>query len=253
MLFNAMHSGRLAAIFAAGCSLWFAPVLNAQNLIPNGSFEDLDDCPSELPVQGYSAPNRPYHWFRASGSPDYFNSCEDDQVSDPPITSVPHNFASFQYPQDGQAYSGMWTRLVDNGREMVGIQLTEPLQIGMTYYGSFWANAAFGGNSTVFVAGASNNIGILFTMALDEWMQYPIKDPPFGLRNFAHIKSDSVITDTIAWTLVSGNFVADSAYQYLVVGNHFDNDQLCYRPTGTRFYFAMVDTNPFMCLLITSV
>ena len=32
-----------------------------------------------------------------------------------------------------------------------------------------------------------------------------------------------MITDTVGWTLVSGSFVADSAYQYLMLGNHFDN------------------------------
>ena len=33
--------------------------------------------------------------------------------------------------------------------------------------------------------------------------------------------SVAVIKDTIGWTLVSGFFVADSAYRYLVLGNHF--------------------------------
>jgi hypothetical protein len=32
-----------------------------------------------------------------------------------------------------------------------------------------------------------------------------------------------VITDTANWTLVSGSFVADSAYRYIVLGNFFDD------------------------------
>ena len=39
----------------------------------------------------------------------------------------------------------------------------------------------------------------------------------------AHVFHPWLITDTVNWTLVSGSFVADSAYQYVMVGNHFDN------------------------------
>jgi hypothetical protein len=60
------------------------------------------------------------------------------------------------------------------------------------------------------------------------------------------------MSDTANWTLVSGSFVADSAYQYLVIGNFFSNaltdtmdlasdtyvpayyfvDGVCVRPSG---------------------
>ncbi len=47
--------------------------------------------------------------------------------------------------------------------------------------------------------------------------------PPFPFRNYAHLHSVEVITDTAEWTLVSGTFVADSAYRYLVLGNFFED------------------------------
>ena len=41
--------------------------------------------------------------------------------------------------------------------------------------------------------------------------------------NYAQVYFPQVLTDTVGWTLVSGSFVADSAYQYVMIGNHFSN------------------------------
>lgn len=41
--------------------------------------------------------------------------------------------------------------------------------------------------------------------------------------NFAHIYSNSIITDTINWTTVSGSFIADSTYSYISLGNFYNN------------------------------
>ena len=46
---------------------------------------------------------------------------------------------------------------------------------------------------------------------------------PAITKNYAHIFETEIITDTTNWTTISGNFVADSAYQYLVIGNFFDD------------------------------
>ncbi len=166
---------------------------------------------------GFQESSTPLHWARRLDTPDYFNSCIG---SNDTVPGVPRNLLSFQFAQDGSAYAGMFSHLIDDYREMIGTELLEPLTVGQTYYGSFWVNAAYGGPQQT--ASACNNIGMLLMTSEFSWVHSP-DDPPFPLPNHAQIYSQQVVSDTAGWTLVSGSFVADSAYRYLVIGNHFDN------------------------------
>ncbi len=203
------RAGRLVCC----CLLFIAPfTFYAQgNLILNGSFEEADTCAVQL---GFWPNGKPLHWEPISATPDYFRSC----VPYGSANGVPLNTCGFQYPQEGESYAGMFAYLIDDHREMIGTELPEPLTIGQTYYGSFWANAAYGGPQQT--GSACNNIGMLFTMSADPWV---MNMPEFALRNYAQVYSQQVISDTAAWTLVSGSFVADSAYRFVVIGNHFSN------------------------------
>jgi hypothetical protein len=148
----------------------------AQNLVPNPSFEEIESCPQYPILTGYQVGAIPQHWFSFSDTPDYFNACVDS------ITSVPSNMVGYQNAFDGQAYTGMATFLPEDHREMIGAELFSPLSVGETYYASFYVNAAYGGNQPFDVG--NSNIGMLFTMDPYPW----ITDmPEFGLRNYAQI------------------------------------------------------------------
>ncbi|MFZ1617722.1 MAG: T9SS type A sorting domain-containing protein [Flavobacteriales bacterium] len=224
-----------SASLLLGCLLFVAsPRCEAQNLVPNPSFEQIDSCPGIPPVLGFLPNARPQHWYSASGSPDYFSACEDS------VASVPYNVFGYQEAFDGQAYTGMATFLTDEYREMAAVELLSPLITGETYYASFYANATHGGMQP-FDIGCSN-IGILFTVDPYEG-EYNM--PDFGLRNYAQVYSANVITDTLGWTLVSGSFVADSAYRYMVIGNHFDNahtDTTFIGPDPSGNYYGLAYT-----------
>lgn len=213
-----MNGERCAAVVVACCSLFVAVLrCEAQNLVPNPSFEEIDSCPYWPYYLNFQESSTPLHWARRLESPDYFNSCIG---SNDTVPGVPRNLFSYQFAQDGNAYVGMASHLIDDYREMIGTELLEPLTVGQTYYGSFWVNAAYGGPQQT--ASACNNIGMLLMTSEFSWVHSP-NDPPFPLPNHAQIYSQQVVSDTAGWTLVSGSFVADSAYRYLVIGNHFDN------------------------------
>ena len=99
--------------------------------------------------------------------------------------------------------------------EYIGVQLLSPLETGTKYYVSFKANLALNNNHTFNQA--TNNLGILFST-----VPYSNSNPLLA-NNFAHIYSTSVITDTINWTTISGSFIADSVYKYLIIGRFFDD------------------------------
>ena len=187
------------------------------NLVPNGSFEESDTC---WPYTGFYYPgDGPADWFSGGFTPDYFQDCMGSGADN----GVPLNYVGYQYPQDGEDYAGILTYVVEPWphREYLMVQLSSPLDVGETYYASFYASVAWGGTATVpYVWLASNNIGALFTMGSRQWEN---GDQLPAMLNFAHVFHPWIITDTVGWTLVSGSFEADSAYQYLMIGNHFDN------------------------------
>ncbi|MFZ1331238.1 MAG: T9SS type A sorting domain-containing protein [Flavobacteriales bacterium] len=125
--------------------------------------------------------------------------------------------------------------------------------VGQTYYCSFRANAAFGGNYQYprFWL-ASDKVGMLFTMEDRPWAVGDVYPAP---PNHAHITYPHIIADTVGWTLVNGSFVADSAYQYVVLGNFFNNAQtqvLPIPPLNGENAYCLVDnvcvsTNPEGC------
>lgn len=219
------------------------------NLIPNPSFEEADTCAVQL---GFFPNGKPLYWEPVDETPDYYRSCV--PVASP--NGVPINTFGFQHPQDGGSYVGMAAYLVNDLREMFGVQLEEPLVIGQIYYGSFWANAAYGGPQQT--GSACNNVGMLFTMSMQPWQQGM---PAFSLRNYAQLYSTAIVSDTAGWTLVSGSFVADSAYQFVVFGNHFTNANTTVQvigPGNPNKAYVLIDgaclsTDPLGCPLVTSI
>jgi hypothetical protein len=178
------------------------------NLVPNPSFEDYTDCP-----QGYpDLEGKLNDWMSFSGTPDYMNNCN-------PLVGTNNQFG-FQEPNTGKAYTGFlsYQPTLPNSREHLGVQLNGQLQIGTKYYVSFFVSQSY---TPLQCNIATNMIGALFTMN-------PYFEPAgqIPLQNTCQIVADNIISDTINWTKISGSFIADSAYRYLVIGNFFEDQFL---------------------------
>ncbi|MBK7964750.1 MAG: T9SS type A sorting domain-containing protein [Bacteroidetes bacterium] len=198
-------------------------VKGQQNLVPNPSFEDTVYCPFYT-----NQIDACQQWMNFGNSPDYFNACNSTGLN------VPNCSFGFQYAHSGNAMAGVCTYLppsapsAPNYREFIGVSLLQPLQIGTKYYFSFYCNFSY-----VFGI-ATNKLGLRFSpLAFDSCCQPPI-------NNFAHLFADSVLTDTVAWVRLSGSFIADSAYQYLVIGNFHNDantDTLMFDQDNAAYYF----------------
>lgn len=187
----------------------FGCCVRAQNLVPNGSFEEYTECPqfiSSVFLTGWQNLH--------TNSADYFNACNTT------VAGVPLNQFGYQFAADGQAYVGMATTSNSSGtyREIVGIQLTELLQPGVPVCLSFkTAMGGFGswpGNSTAY---SSKGLGLKF------FTQFPTDWETYLYPNAAALHIDYVPTDTALWYHVSGTYVPDSAYSFIAVGNFFDD------------------------------
>jgi hypothetical protein len=179
------------------------------NLVPNGSFENYTSCPWNPSQISYAT-----GWTNYSGSVDYYNSCAGGA-----FVSVPENVYGYQPAADGNAYAGIVTYAhgdtIYSGREVIGGQLVTSLAIGQKYFVSF--KVSFSPND--FETGrAANKTGVLFSTT----PYNPTNNRP-PVNNFAHVYTDSIIIDTVNWTMIVGSFVADSTYDYLSIGNFFKN------------------------------
>ncbi|MCW5907901.1 MAG: T9SS type A sorting domain-containing protein [Chitinophagales bacterium] len=180
----------------------------AQNLVPNGSFEEYQTCPASIiQIGNYT------NWIACRNTPDYFNECA-------PVSSdasVPSNIFGFQYPASGNAYAGFWAK---NGtseyREHLGIQLSSNLQIGIRYYVSLKVSLATYPVNNQYCG--VNKLGVLFSTTT-----YNTLVNPSPINNYAHVYTNTIITDTLNWVSITGSFVADSAYSFISVGNFYSN------------------------------
>jgi hypothetical protein len=211
----------------------------SQNLVPNPSFEDTLSCPM------YGMVSEAVQWSACgvqNNSPDYFHSC----VYSPwflPGLGVPDNVFGFQYAATGSAYCGFYSYYPNDYREYIIAPLTSPMVVEQTYYVCFKVSYArnFG------TAYSTDKIGAQFTMGACPDTVYP--------NNFAHVYTNTIITDTLGWTVISGSFVADSAYQYIRLGNFFDNantNSTNVPDTDSWAYYYIddiyVSTTPSACL-----
>lgn len=236
------------------CLLFVAALrCEAQNLVPNHSFEVRDTCSGLNQV--HYPDTGPLGWFSGGWTPDYYQTC----LGSGATFGVPLSYWCDQYPQDGENHVGMLTfDEAFGGREYFMTELVAPLLPGQTYYASFYANAGWGGPQQQMWL-ASSGIGMLFTMQARQW---ELGDPvPMGVA-YAHVHESGILADTVNWVLVSGSFVADSAYQYVMIGNQFGNaetdtvqfaDLSTYARAYTLVDNVCVSADPMGCPMATTV
>ncbi len=194
--------------------LLFLPICSvAQNLVPNGSFEEYEECPD-----GLGQVNLILGWDSILNSCDYFNVCSE-------MVGIPNSSEFYQDAFDGSGFVGLLTYPYPPEifyREVLGTTLLEPLEIGETYYFSFRINKADKSTNQK----ASNNIGLKFLTELPN-------DTEQLIDNTCHWKIDSICYDTVNWNLVQGQITAEQAYLILCIGNFFDNENTLTDGPGT--------------------
>ena len=200
--------------------------LIAQNLVPNPSFEIYDTC-----VDFAGQINRAIGWYSAGSDPEYFNAC----ATGVNWCSVPLNYFGYRTPASGNAYAGIIARWehTDGMREYIGAQLLPPLQTGIKYFASFKVSLAAHANNINWCG--INKLGILFSTA-----HYSIA----SCTNCAQICSDSIVTDTLHWTRLTGSFVADSNYAFISIGRFNINaltDSIMIEGSGCNAYYYIDD------------
>ncbi len=187
----------------------------AQNLVPNPSFELYNACPTELKKGNHYLKN----WTQPTdGTIDYYNRCSQS-------CGVPLNPMGHQDPKSGDGYIGLML-YNDKNRGYIQVELKEPL-VALTNYTvefsvclSEKSKYAIGNIATYFtvqkIVSKTENVFETYEYIKsngDLGLSTGLCKPQFknGTSNF--------ISDYSYWTTITGTFRAKGGERYLTIGN----------------------------------
>jgi hypothetical protein len=198
-------------------------VCRGQNLVPNSSFESNTNCDTAV---GWISPTL--------GTPDYLNVCN------PGIHGVPSNYWGYENTQSGDAYMGIIIKNSGSGtiewREYIQTPLINPLIVGTKYFLSIYLSLADDESQY-----GSDAIGALFsTTPISRSDHFHFTQAPQLLN-----QTGNFIINKNGWVQIAMSFIADSTYNYITIGNFFDDANTAYVPVSggnlPRAYFYMDD------------
>lgn len=180
---------------------------NAQNLVPNPSFESYTTCPNGLSQINYAT-----SWNTPTlGTPDYMNNCAPTGFFS---VCIPTNFRGYQNARTGVGYANIFTLptvSTGNYREYLQANLTSPLVAGTIYEVSFYVSLS---DKSRY---ATNNLGAYLSVN-------PINSTNTqNLPYIPQINEPNIITDTANWTLVTGLYIAGGGEEYITIGNFYND------------------------------
>ncbi|MES2513618.1 MAG: hypothetical protein V4580_05710 [Bacteroidota bacterium] len=185
---------------------------NAQNMVPNPSFENHFDC-------AYSEIENANFWCGINPC-GYYNACNTtSSVFTVPTQYFSPGYPSYQNSHSGNAYASfgyLWPTMPSTPSRYPHTPLIDTLESGkiycVTYYVSLWNDCQY----------SADKFGALFTAV-------PF-DCTVGNQNLYTGYTPQVLTapgvlydDTLNWQEVSGTFMATGTEAYLTLGNFFPN------------------------------
>lgn len=208
-------------LLCLSCSL-----LRAQlNLVPNCSFEEYNNCPSQIEGSYIDAS---VHWTSQSGgSPDYFNACSTEQSLGTYMFSVPQNYEGYQHARTGNAYGGYYAALTpgdNNYYEYLSVKLVSPLEASKTYRLTYYLSLADSfyryPNSLQFI----NHSGALFSNFL-----YTSSGGGLIPQTPQIVSDPSVfLNDSTGWQKIEGFYTATGGEEFLTIGYFCLYDDIAY-------------------------
>lgn len=187
-----------------------APLVNAQSLLRDGSFEEKSYCPSAYNTTELRTFRQ---WHQATkGTPDHFEECSSGS------SGAPDNVAGSQMPLDGTGYSGVitYTSTKRDYREYLQAKLDRKLAGGEMVCVEFWLSC---GDFSLFVTDA---FGVHFSKS-------PLKHSTFApLEVKPQISNPRLhlIDNVTDWVKISDTFIAEGGEEYITLGNFLTDDRI---------------------------
>ena len=208
--------------------------LRAQNLVPNPSFEEKNNCPNNFNQINYTN-----YWF-GTNDDEYFNSC--DTVA-PALVGVPQNRCGYQYAHTGDAYAGIYLFWINNNdfSDYLEVELTSALIANKRYCVNFYVSLE---DSERYAVDAIEAYFSKVPISITSWQTLPYHPQ---ISNYGH----GIISNKTDWTLISGDFIAQGCEKYITIGNFRLKDSLNYLYVGNGIedlaYYYIDDVSVIEC------
>ena len=195
--------------------VWFPA--HSQNLVPNCSFEEFEECPDEVTVDSRKEliPN----WYMPNrGTSDYFNSCTIHQVN------VPDNVMGSMFALDGKAYAGII--LIEQPpcdskikrplhyREYLQTQFTKPLIKDSLYTIRFYFSIAS------YSTYAVNRLGAYVSR---KKISKRLSSKVIQVTPQISLDTNKTYNERDYWYMVCDTFRAKGDEQYITIGNFYND------------------------------
>lgn len=204
----------------------------AQNLVPNFSFEDTVGCSYD--AGDIDSAN---FWFEPYPcSADYFNSCNNSSTN---IVGTPcHIFlgGGCQNPKTGNAYAGFSVYSTSTEyREYIEAKLISPLIANKKYCVEFYVTLIENAKYATDAIHGLLTVDSIITLSPN----------CFHLTYNPQIKNTAAnfITDTLNWSSVYGEYIAQGGEKFLTIGNFYDDNNTSFiivnnsSSYSTAYYF----------------
>jgi len=215
-------------------------VQGQENLVRNGDFEQVLNCP-DIGGQWFNTAD----WTNANGSsPDYFHACGPPLIFPPdtfPNEGTPTNVVGYQIPKSGDAYMGFYGVQLGNQewREYIQAELTDALLPGIRYKVSFYVCLTENSRYAISTLGAYLSVDAISSndlLVLDAEPQI-LNKPLYPL------------TDTAEWILITDTFISRTGggEKFITIGNFFsdaESDTVFVNaapPLGARHAYYYID------------
>lgn len=186
----------------------------AQNLVPNGDFEQHVACPSYLGQIHLATPWANPANLNFNATPDYLHACATSYQF-----RVPANVFGYQPAHSGDAYTGIVTYGAigtSEFREYLEVQLLSPLSPNTCYHFEMYVSLG-----ETYSGYTTDDFGAYFSDSLITGIAHHLS-LPYGPQ----VKNPTgTYPDTSGWLISSGEFTAAGGEQYMLIGNFRDNTQ----------------------------
>ncbi|QNR23661.1 gliding motility-associated C-terminal domain-containing protein [Croceimicrobium hydrocarbonivorans] len=214
--------------------------MEAQNIVPNSSFEQVLQIPDDTSALA----NVVVDWFHGNQIKPLATHALAAEVN--PNFALP-NPLRYQSPRSGKSmllyktlgYQNMTQSLTDH-RSYAATKLIRPIPNRAKVYAEFYINwhgyDCCRSEPKAFPGGQH---GMLFTP------DRPFENSAGIFAGNPQINTDTLLTDTVNWLKVSGTFISQERLEYIIIGNFFPSDQCKFIPPlttgqysgGEAFYF----------------
>lgn len=216
-------------------------ISKSQNLIPNYSFESHINCSSSFVNSTLELCDYWFNAFPSNNTVDWNSDCLCGIIND---FCPPNLYYGLSLPHTGQSMIGFDPFYIGNShREIVGVELLQPLVKDSAYCLSFWVKNSLNHGYEYSLS----HLDILFTSDSSDLVDPQLFIPSVRINNNGQLDSGS------DWVQINTFYIANGNEKFMYLGE-FGDDPIYYHSdpdavntTAERIYYYFDDFELFMC------